>query len=164
MGNKCCICGRGIHVMNTYHRAFGGKSFDLCMFCIDALEKIDSGKPEKVVSGAKHLRSELGKGVATPDAALMVKEALKDIPDDELNAEITASSFSPESKPSALSSTGTALAGFVFLILAIVLYFMSVNNDYGVANIQSTVYSAASFVAAVVCFATARIINAVNSK
>ena len=72
-------------------------------------------------------------------------------------------------KPSQISSgvinsvPGYVL-GIVFLVLAVILYFVSVDNNYGVANIQTTVFSAASFVASIVSFAAARIIDAVNSK
>lgn len=164
MGNKCCICGRNIGLMNTYHRSFQGRTLDTCMFCIEALEQVDSGKPAKVESGTKYLRSEMLKGMATPEAALMVKETLKDISSDELKATLDTISVSPGSNPSSVSNMGTLFAGFVFLILAIILYLLSVNNNYGVANIPTTVFSAASFVAAIVCFAASSIIKAINTK
>ena len=65
-----------------------------------------------------------------------------------------------QTKKELVSQAGLNIAGFCFLLLALILYIISVNNDYGVANIQTTVFSAAAFVVGSLCFVGARIIKA----
>ena len=163
MKQKCCICGRNINFMNTYHRTYHQHSYNLCMFCVEAFEQIDSGKQSKVELGRKHLRAEYAKGQTVPEAIPMLKETLGEKLEEEIERGMTDASNQVGDVP-VVSSGVPLLTGIIFLALAVILYFVSVNNNYGVANIQSTVYSAASFVAAIVCFAASRIINAVNSK
>ena len=62
------------------------------------------------------------------------------------------------------NGTGFFILFFVFMALAVFFYCISVANDYNVANIQTTVFAAASFVAGIVCLAAGRIIRAVNMK
>ena len=54
------------------------------------------------------------------------------------------------------------VAGVLFLIASVILYTVSVNNDYGVANIQSTVFAAACFVAAIICCTGGTVIKALK--
>lgn len=65
-----------------------------------------------------------------------------------------------EEKENMRSGSGLYVAGFCFIFLALILYIVSVSNAYGVANIQTTVFSAAAFVVGSLCFVGARIIKA----
>ena len=95
----------------------------------------------------------------------LVREILGDSVSEE---EIKKATFSmPESafaQQTPSGDSGLNICGVIFLILAVVLYFVSVDNSYGVANIQTTVFAAASAVAAVVCFAAGQIIRVINRK
>ena len=165
--NKCCICGLHIGTINTYKKPFHGGTYRVCQYCADALGKVESGNAKKIESGRKYLRTRMNKGENAPEALPMIKEALGEAVTMEEIEEAVAvlPSIQGESKKSETVGNGAVvLAGFCFLILSVILYFVSVNNTYGVANIPSTVYSAASFVAAIVCFAAGRIIKAINTK
>ena len=164
MGNKCCICGRSINILNTYHWSFQEHSIETCMFCIEALEQVESGNPTKVESGAKHLLSELKRGMATPEVTLMVQEVLDDISDEELKDTLANTPVSHEHYSYTINSQLPALVGIALIILGVFLYYASVNNQYGIANIPCTIFSAASFVGAIVCFATSSILKAIKRK
>ena len=56
------------------------------------------------------------------------------------------------------------IIGALFLVAAMIFYFISVNNDYGVANIQTTVFAGACFVSAIVSFTGGTIIKALQEK
>ena len=154
MSKQCCICGTTIGFMTADRRYYNGQGFDICANCQEAFTKVKSGKASKVESGSEYLRAKRTEGVITPEALTMVADALGEIDHvkDTANSQYRVSSGIP------------FFAGVVFFILAVILYIASVNNNYGVANIQSTVFSAASFVAAIVCFAASSIIRAMNSR
>ena len=135
--------------------------------------------------GRKYLKGKLDEGVVPPENVVLVKQLAGERITDEEHAQLYGTAgaeyeaSAPEPEQSAVSepvgtvqagavetvSSGVPFgAGVVFLVLAVILYFVSVNNNYGVANIQTTVFAGSSFVAAIVCFAASRIIKAINSK
>ncbi len=59
-------------------------------------------------------------------------------------------------------SIGLYITGVLFLLAAVVFYAISVNNEYGVANIQATTFAGANFVAAIVSFTGGTIIKALK--
>ena len=56
------------------------------------------------------------------------------------------------------------IIGLIFLLAALVFYGISINIDYGVANIQATVFAAANYVIANVCFIGGAIIKAIQES
>lgn len=165
--DKCCCCGVSIGRLNTFIIAYHGHELSVCMNCGDAITKIASGNPRKIESGKKYLRARLENNEATPIGIPLIQETLGETVDvDTIEKVIADLPLVSETsmKYSEVSSDLPLYAGICFLILSIILYFVSTNNSYGVANIPSTIFSAASFVSAIVCFGTSTIIKAINSK
>lgn len=159
MSKHCCICGTKIGILTADSRYYNGKSFDICVKCQGAFSDVRFGKAEKAEAGLNYLRSKMEEGSIDAEAIPMAEEALElKVPDKESNAPGI-----PETPSSGVNYGIPFLAGILFLISAFILYFISVNNSDGVANIQATVFSAAAFVAAIVNFAASQIIKAVNS-
>ena len=72
-----------------------------------------------------------------------------------------------DSTQQSTSSAGILwIGGFIFLVLAIVKYVQSIHDVDGlrIANIQSTVFAAASWIVSMVCFVGARIITVIEKK
>ena len=159
MSKQCCICGTVIGFMTANKRFYNGKSFDICTSCQDAFAKVNSSNTSKANSGLDYLRTKKAEGLIAPEAITMVDDALGETN----NAKYTTNA-QRRNNAATVGNGVPFFAGVVFLVIAAILYYVSVNNNYGVANIQSSVFSAASFVAAVVCFATARIIDAINFR
>ena len=166
MKTNCCICGQDINSWNYTTKTYQDQDYKICMACLSAIDKVNSKEQQNIDSGINYFRNQLDNNKTSREAIPLVKYILgEDEPVKNVNSVSKTSSRSRiPSQGSEVSSSVPLFAGIVFLVLAVILYFVSVNNDYGVANIQSTVFSAASFIAAIVCFAAARIINAVNSK
>ena len=167
MAFKCCICGETYMDLYANKVSFRGKSIDVCDDCNQALKWLDSNnKKEK---GMQYLRKKLENGTPSTQGFLLVKDHLHENPtQEEVEAYKTVEEATAVNEESSASTNngggGSLVAGIFFLVVAVILYFVSIDNNYGVANIQSTVYSAASFVAAIVCFATSRIIKEIKSK
>ncbi len=62
-----------------------------------------------------------------------------------------------------VTETSLVIAGFMFFMFSLILYLNSISNEYGVANIQATVFSATSFVVATICVIGARIIKTLRN-
>ena len=173
MAFRCCVCGETDDRDFAVNKIpFHGRSLDVCDNCCQAFRWAESkSKKEK---GTQYLRQKLENGSASAQGILLIKDRLHEEPtQEEIKAfGIVDAGIVDETEPTAKESSVPAnsgdmvslIAGVLFLIAAVVLYFVSIDNDYGVANIQSTTYSAANFVAAIVCFAASRIIRAINSK
>lgn len=162
MAKKCCVCGEELAVMNTYSRSYHGNNYEICERCNTAFKRMDKAGLRD--SATDYLRKKLESGSVAPYATALVKNYLQEEITEE---ESSAAQNIPEyyNTTPAPSGSGTMyIVAVCFLILAVILYFVSVNNDYGVANIQSTVFSAAAFIASVVCFAAGKIIKAINMK
>ena len=185
MSDRCEICGKTIHPADTYVEQVYGKTLELCMHCSTMVTSASGVNANNKLIGRKYLKGKLDEGVVPPENVVLVKQlAGEGLSGDEhaqlhgiAGADKEASTQETEqpvvSEPAGSVQAGTVEtvssgmpfgAGLVFLVLAVILYFVSVNNEYGVANIQTTVFAGASFVAAIVCFATSRIIKAINSK
>ncbi len=167
---KCCCCGLSIGRLNTVKIAFHGHELSVCQYCGDAFKKVDTGDPKKIESGKKYLRARLEENEAAPIAIPLIQETLGEAIDKDVIekaiADLPFASKTAEAKKiaSEVSHIGPFAAGICFLILTAFLYYISTNNSYGVANIPSTIFAAASFVAAIVCFGTSAIIKAINTK
>ncbi len=165
--NKCCCCGTFIGRIDTVKIAFYGHELRVCQFCGDAFEKIDSGDVRKIESGKKYLQARLEKNEAAPIAIPLIREALGETIDKDTVEKVVANLPSVSEISKKTSKVGSSLplwAGICFLIASIILYFISTNNSYGIANIPSTIFAAASFVSAMVCLGTSSIIKAINTK
>ncbi len=163
MSDKCCICGAEVGTFTAYFIPFNGRDLCLCGKCKTTIQQLNSERKQEKCIG--YLHQKLEGGTVTPEAIVFVKQKLGEEPsEDEIKA--AAKSFETVNLKGS-SSNGDGLltiGGISFLILAVILYFVSVDNAYGVANIQSTVFSAAAFVAGVVCLAAGRIIKTINSR
>lgn len=164
---KCCCCGESIGRLNTSIIPFHGHEISVCMYCGEAFDKIASGNPRKIESGKKYLRAKLEKNKATPIGIPLIQETLGETIDADTIEKVIGdlpSASETSMKSSEVSSGFPLFAGICFLISSVYFYFVSTNNSHGVANIPSTIFSAASFVSAIVSFGTSTIIKAINSK
>ena len=165
MDGKCPFCGEQLGTLTMYEREIHGKAFSICSNCRNAFKKIDSGNPFKVDAGKSYFQARLKNNETAPEALPLVREILGEtVSDEEIE---TATVSIPEgafAQNNVSGDVGLNIGGAVFLILAVILYFISVDNSYSVANIQTTVFAAASTVAAVVCFAAGQIIRVINRK
>ena len=165
--NNCCCCGVSIGRLNTSIITFHGHELSVCEVCGNAFEKIASGNQRKIESGKKYLRARLEKNEASPIGIPLIQETLGETIDADTIEKVIAdlpSVSETTMKSSEVSSGFPLFGGICFLLLSVYLYFVSTNNSYGVANIQATTFSAASFVSAIVSFGTSAIIKAINSK
>ncbi len=159
---KCCICGTDIGAFTTFYWTYQEHTLNLCRQCHTTIKQLKAGK--KVEENIDYLRKKLSEGTVEPGAVVFVKNSLGEEPsEDEIQA--AAKSFETVDLKNTSNGDGwLTIGGISFIILAVILYFLSVDNAYGVANIQATVFSAAAFVAGVVCFAAGRIIKAFKSR
>lgn len=185
---KCQFCGREID--KPKHSTFMfGWNYQICPTCNDAIEKTHSMSSQTKKEGYRYFSSLREAGCLHPAVDAIAKcltgeklsteemEAAKRGPDSP--ADVTAAATAPapfdnanqeprrENLPAADSGSGAGsaltTAGVVFWILAVILYVISVNNSYGVANIQATVFAGAAFVSGVVCFAS-RLVGKILGK
>jgi len=184
MGERCAVCGKNLVPMNTYMKTLEGKTLPLCMNC-DTMTSAAAGvNSNNRLTAREYLKGKLDAGVVPPENVILVKKLAGESMTEEEYAQLEGRTGGNNEVPapkaeaapaaegkSTPADTGEPVshniplyAGLVFLALAIILYVVSVNNSYGVANIQATVFAGAAFVSAIVCFAASRIIKAINSK
>lgn len=165
MVDRCPFCSQELGALNTYERTIHGKTINMCPNCKNAFKKIDSGKAFDVEAGKSYFRARLNNNETAQETIPFIREILGDnVSEEEIRAAATSTPMNNFTQSSPSGDSGLNIGGVVFLILAVVLYFISVGNSYGVANIQTTVFAAACFVAAVVCFAAGKIIRVINRK
>lgn len=181
---KCQFCGREID--KPKHSTFMfGWNYQICPTCNDAIEKTHSMSSEtkkegyryfsslreagglhpavdaiaKCLSGGKLSAEELAAAKRGPDSPADVTAPA---PVDEANQEPRRESL-PATDSGNGAGTALIIGGVIFWILAVIFYMISVNNNYGVANIQTTTFAGAAFVSGVVCFA-ARLVGKMLGK
>ena len=184
MGDKCAICGKNLVPMNTYMQKLEGRMLPLCMNCSTMASAAAGVNANSRLTGRRYLSGKLAAGVVPKENIPLVKKLAAEEMTEAEYAQLQgtaggnkeASAPKPEAAP-VVRETGAQVAageqtshkpalyaGLMFLVLAVILYVVSVNNNYGVANIQATVFAGVAFVSAIVCFAAAGIIKAINCK
>ena len=156
-----------------------GRTAPICDECgelLDASESMDQQDPHRVElysqllgkmrsSGASNAVIESVKGIFSDVNSDEVREFIES---EEKESEREKLEEERERESTSAISSGTGgfiLAGAVFLVAALVFYVISIRDvGYGVqvANIQTTVFAAACFVAGIVNFAAAGIVKALR--
>ena len=153
---NCDICGVEMGRFSAITRNYGKMSVHMCSECNNIIE-LHSGKT------INFLQSKLKEKTASPIGEQYIQQVLEGIgidPGSENKPQTVV--ISGNQSTSTSNGGGLIVAGICFLILAAFLYFVSVNNNLGVANIQATVFAAGSFICAVICFACQRVIKALK--
>ena len=176
--SRCCICGHETGA-SSGGLLVNGRTAPICDECgelLDASESMDQQDPQRVElysqllgkmrsSGASNAVIESVKGIFSDVNSDEVREFIES-EEKEFEREKLEEERERESTSATWSGTGGfILAGVIFLFAAIVFYVISIRDvGYGVqvANIQTTVFAAASFVAGIVNFAAAGIVKALR--
>ncbi len=180
--SRCCICGHETGA-SSGGLLVNGRTAPICDECgelLDASESMEQQDPQRAElysqllgkmrsSGASNAVIESVKGIFSDVNSDEVREFIeseeKEIEREKLEEE--REKERERNSTSAISSGtgGFILAGAVFLVAALVFYVISIRDvGYGVqvANIQTTVFAAACFVAGIVNFAAAGIVKALR--
>ena len=133
-----------------YKKLFEGKPYILCKQCNAVLNVIES---DNSVEGKQYLQSKIDDGLVQPLGMELIKEYLGE----EAKVAMSSTTEKKENNDSPKYNVKNTpvymvMIGIVFLIIAGIMYYLSVNNEYGIANMQGTVFAAAAFVAAIVNF------------
>ena len=182
LSGYCPICSKGMSVVNEVKYEFRGNELKICYNCSEEIAKLSSpddvikekaklyfrnmqekNKPQKL--GVPLVKSLLEGEVSEEELKAPAPVVKKEIPEPSQPAEVLPK---PQASDEASTATNGSLkvAGVIFLIIAVVWYYISVVDVDGfkVANIQSTVFAAASAVISAVCFVGARIITVLDSR
>ena len=183
----CCVCGKEISEKEAYDNKmlYQFREYTVCMQCNQELRKCYYNTSANSDEGKEYLKEKMALGTVQPEAVRMVREHMHDLKEDELCQKdpdvpvgrVVDRSGTNTVRDSIIQERHTLtngqdksydtitwlyIAGVIWFILAAVLYFVSVNNEFGVANIQATVYSACIAVMGTVCFVGAQIIKAIR--
>lgn len=167
----CEICGAEISSAEAYPVKFEGLKFHICTQCSARLDDLKYKKYKQ--EGIIYLREMIDQGRCTEQGKSYIRFCFeKNNAYDELayTAPIEETKLAARAaelkKASASDGSGLLLSGICFLVLAAILYFTSTRDVDGlkIANIQTTVFCAASFIVSICCFACRSVITAVHEK
>ncbi len=177
---NCCMCKKTIEKgQNHSDYSFYGNFRIVCEDCRNALNNLSAVRKDKKLAGKQYINNLLASNQYEPDINCELKWAigmqisaeertaakdyLKELREEKNERTRAAHQEQEEKKKKQLNGTGFTVAGTIFLILAIFLDILSVRpldsnaaallGTTAVINIQSAIFSAASYVASVVCFA-----------
>ena len=179
---NCTLCQNPISNGKDIQYSFYGSPHPICPGCYQALSDISSFRKDRRESGKQFVSNLLNENSYTPDITIELRHVLELPISGELKQEAKeyiknnrpSKEAPPPDSPSDSSGYGFILAGFLFLVVAIILFILSIRklDRYSaaalgvesVANIQLTVFSAASFIAAVVCFCCSGLASHIDNQ
>ena len=164
----CEICGEPIKRLDGYAIKCNGVKGLVCNTCNVQLDNLQYKHYKE--EGIRYLNDKLNQGKATSLGREFIesrfgKYRVYQEPAYTESSEKDAPAYTPApEEPS--TGNGLMLSGVIFLILAVILYIVSIQNVNGlqIANIQGTVFCAASFIVSMVCFACKTVITACQGK
>lgn len=186
---NCCMCKKIIEEgQNHSDYSFYGNYRPICGDCRDALNSLLAIREKKKKEGKEYinnllatnqydpdivceLKSAMGMHI-TPEEKTAVKKFLSELKEEKNKRTREEYRVQEEKRKEQLNGTGFSVVGIIFLIIAVILYVISINPlDKGTAellgtpaiiNIQATVFCAASFIASVICCACKGLIKYLN--
>ena len=175
--DPCPICGKNLGEVGY---SFNGEILYVCSFCSEEIVKLSSFSESKKEHAKEYFQRMLdnnrtiGIGTSLAQSLLINGPSVTEYKVNTNNsAEESPNIQSPSSTPEVIyeshpqiSNTSLKISGAFFLALAIILYIVSIRSvgTFQVANIQSTVFAAASAVISAVSFVGAKIVSALNGK
>ena len=160
MGTFVCeLCGR-TQTGEYYSEMFENNVFFSCQECHNKIGEMQSTNFNKQNEAMQYLFNCANTQSYTARAKPFLYKTLGMSDAGIKEAKEKEEQIKKNEKDNMQSGSGLYAAGFCFFFLALILFIVSVNNDYGVANIQTTVFSAAAFVVGCLNIIGARIIKA----
>ena len=164
----CEVCGAPIKRLDGYGIKCNGEKGLVCNECNVQLGNLQYKNYKE--QAIPYMQDKLNRNTATPLGKAYVKSRFEKFriyqePAYTGSTGATAPTGIPAPEEPSVGN-GLILGGVIFLIIAIILYIVSVRDVNGVqiANIQATVFCAASFVVSMVCFACKIVISACQGK
>lgn len=161
----CTICGQKREFDYEYYNYnFEGHSLPVCYICNQAIKRLKSSSDSNRSKGSAYLRNQLENGKADSNGIPLVKSLLGETISDKELENMNKAKIEARVQESSSANLVFYIIGVIFIITTFVFHSASVNNSYGVANIQGTVYAAASAIIAIICFAAGAIVTAIKNK
>ena len=155
----CELCGRK-QTGEFYSEKLEGNVFTSCQECHNKIGDMQSTDFNKQNEALQYLFNCANAQSYSDRAEPFLYKTLAITDNGIKKAKEKEEQIKKDEKDKNQSEVGLSVAGFCFLLLALILYITSVDNQYGVANIQATVFSAAAFVVGCLNIIGARIIKA----